>query len=142
MDEYIEHRGVIESVEGNKALVMIEQIAACGSCYARSACAVAVKKSRTLEVEDNSGRFKPLDKVIVSVHASSGYFAVMAVFAIPLALLIVALAAVLALGGSEAAAAIAGLSVLIPYYTALYLCREKIKKKIVFKLSEDTKQKT
>ncbi|MDR3308764.1 MAG: SoxR reducing system RseC family protein [Tannerella sp.] len=134
----IEHRGVIQSVEGNTALVMIEQVAACSSCYAREACAVAEKKSKLLEIEDVAGRFKVDDKVIVSVNGSSGYFAVITVFAVPLALVVIALTVVLTVSRSEATGAIAGLLVLLPYYAALYVFREKIKKKIVFKLSEDT----
>ena len=55
-------------------------------------------------------------------------------FGLPLLLLVAALITAMAVSGSEKAAAIASLGVLVPYYVVLFLLRDRIKKDFQFRI--------
>jgi sigma-E factor negative regulatory protein RseC len=137
MEDLIQHRGIIERIEKRKVFVRIEQKAACCACHARSACLASDKKEKVIEIDDvTSGIYAPHEQVVVSAHASTGLFAVMMSFAIPLILVVIALIAGLSRSGNEGVGGLAGLSILIPYYLILYIFRDKLKKKCVFTLTK------
>lgn len=136
MKDLIQHQGVIEKIEKHKVFVKIEQEAACSACHARSACLASDKKEKIIEVDDTSGTYTINEPVIISAHSSTGFFAVVMAFAIPLALVITALLIGMNQSGNEGIGGLIGLSVLIPYYLILYIFRNKLKKKFVFSLSK------
>jgi sigma-E factor negative regulatory protein RseC len=136
MMEYIQHSGVIESIVKNRILVRIEQQTACSSCHAKQLCLASGGKDRIIEVDDFTGRYATDEKVIVAVRSSSGMLAVLTAFVAPLALVIAAAVAGTDISGDEAVGGLVGLSVLIPYYSVIYLLRNRIGKKFVFTLSK------
>ncbi|MDR0349660.1 MAG: SoxR reducing system RseC family protein [Tannerella sp.] len=136
MKDLIQHQGIIERIEKHKVFVRIEQKATCSACHARSACLASDKKEKIIEIDDTSGIFTPHEPVIISAHSSVGVLAVIMAFAIPLALVIIALIIGMNQSGSEGIGGLAGLSILIPYYFILYIFRNKLKKKFVFSLSK------
>ena len=72
--------------------------------------------------------------VTVAAGERMGITAVLLAFGLPLLLLLVALIVAIKATGSEKVAAIASLAVLVPYYVALFLCRNKIKKDFKFRI--------
>ena len=136
MKDWIQHQGIIERIEKYKVFVRIEQMAACSACHARSACLAADKKEKIIEVDDPSGMYAVNEQVLISARSSTGFFAVVIAFAIPLVLVIAALVIGINRSGNECIAGLAGLSVLIPYYFILHIFRHKLKKKFVFSLSK------
>ncbi|MDR0394132.1 MAG: SoxR reducing system RseC family protein [Tannerella sp.] len=136
MKDLIQHQGIIERIEKHKVFVRIEQKAACSACHARSACLASDKKEKVIEIDDTSGIYAPHEQVVVSAYSSTGLFAVVTAFAIPLILVVVALIAGLTQSGNEGVGGLAGLFILVPYYFILYIFRDKLKKKCVFSLSK------
>ena len=134
-NDYIRHQGKVERVENQKVYVRIEQKAACSDCHAGSVCLASDKKDKIIEVTDYIGSYEPQDDVLVSVKQSMGLFAVFIAFVIPLFLVILTAAIVVYASRNDVAGGLAGLSTLFPYYFALYLMRDKVKKKFVFSLS-------
>jgi sigma-E factor negative regulatory protein RseC len=138
MKDLIQHQGIIERIEKRKIFVRIEQKAACCACRAQSACPAADKKVKVIEIDDHtaSRSYARGEQVVVSTHASTGLFAVMTAFGIPLILVVGALVAALNRSGNEAVGALAGLAVLIPYGLILYIFRDRVKKKCIFTLTK------
>ncbi len=136
MEKFIQHRGIVKNIENNTVFVRIEQESACSSCHVRSACLVSDKKEKIIAVRDRSGKFEQGEEVIVSVKSSLGMRAVMIAFAIPFIILVAALLISAKLSGNEDVGGLMGLLFLFPYYFTLYLLRDKINKKFIFKVSK------
>ena len=79
-----------------------------------------------------SSSYKVGDRVVVGTTTSVGLRAVALGFGLPLALLLLSVGIVWATLHDDAAAALAGLVVLVPYYLILYVLRGKLLK--AFKL--------
>ena len=135
MAQDIRHEGVIDSVEGQTVIVRITQSSACGGCQARNICRAAESKDKLVEVHsaDVSG-FQVGQTVMIAGAESLGMKAVAFAFGLPLVLLVAALVTAMAVSGSEKAAAIAALGILVPYYVVLFLLRDRIKRDFQFRI--------
>jgi sigma-E factor negative regulatory protein RseC len=136
MNENIRHNGKIEHKEGDRILVRIVQQSACAGCHARAVCSVAESKVKLIEIVDKSGKFKENEDVIICGRSSLGLLAVLFAFVLPLVLVISMVVIAIRLGWGEAAGALSGLLSLVPYYSILYLMRDKLKRKFVFTLEK------
>jgi sigma-E factor negative regulatory protein RseC len=136
MENNITHQGIVEKVEKHKVFVRIEQLTACSACHVRTACLASDKKDKIIEINDDSGIYAASEQVIVSVRSSTGIFAILTAFAVPLAVVIIAVIIGTKKSGNEGVGGLSGLSALILYYFVLYIFRDKMKKKFVFSLSK------
>ena len=134
--DYIQHQGIVNSIEKHKVLVKITQKTACSDCHAKSACISSDKKEKIIEVYDNSGQYALNEDVIVSAQSSIGLLAVALAFVLPLIIVATTIFAGIKISGNEAISGLTGLSMLIPYYFILYLFRNKLKRSFVFTLSK------
>lgn len=138
MANRIEHIGRIESIENEHVRVRIFQTSACSSCRAKAFCNASECKEKVIDVYHKEfGNYHVGDEVKVSADLSIGYFSVMLGFGLPLLLLIVAIFGVSLFSGNEVLAALSGLGVLVPYYFILWLFRDRIRKKIIFKIDKE-----
>ncbi|MDR0757982.1 MAG: SoxR reducing system RseC family protein [Tannerella sp.] len=139
MGKIIQHIGVIEKIEHSIVHVRIVQQSACGGCHANAFCPASNSSEKIIEIEDRSGNFSLNEQVSVGLRQSQGLTAVLIVFVVPLALVVLVLkVAGIISGGNEIVAGLAGLSTLIPYCGIIWLMRNKLKKKFVFTLSKIT----
>ena len=135
MAQDIRHEGVVDSVDGQTVIVRITQSSACGGCQARKICNAAESKDKLVEVEyAGAESLFPGQTVTVAAQERMGMTAVMLAFGLPVLLLILALVAATVLTGSEKIGAFSSLAVLVPYYLVLFLCRERIKKDLGFRI--------
>ena len=133
MNKDIRHSGVVEDVTAELTRVRIVQSSACASCKVASRCHASESKEKTVDVlGDYTGLCDVGDSVVASQRA--GMFAVTLSSVVPLALVMVVLAVVLALTGSEPVAAMSALLSLIPYYILLYFLRDKISSRLTFRI--------
>lgn len=84
-----------------------------------------------------SDEYKVGDKVIVEASETVGRTAVIFGFAVPLFLIILAAYVCYCQDTSDAVMGVSCISILIPYYIALYLARGYFKKAIVFTIRKD-----
>ena len=89
-------------------------------------------RHRKLQIPSNAYPYKVGDSVVVATSGAAARKALLLGFGMPLVLLLVVLAAMLAAGIDEGTSALAALAVLAPYYLVLWLCRERIAGKITF----------
>ena len=132
--DYIQHPGVIESIEKHKVTVRITQKTSCSDCHAKSVCISSDKKEKVIEIYDVSERFRINEEVIISGRSSMGHFAVILAFIAPLALAFATIFAGVKISGNEGISGLIGLLTLVPYYFLLYIFRDRLKKSFVFTL--------
>jgi positive regulator of sigma E activity len=66
------------------------------------------------------------DEVLVKINPTSGYKAVLMLYLVPFALMMVMLWMVLQFGYQEGIAGLASLLILVPYFSLLYLLKNKL----------------
>jgi sigma-E factor negative regulatory protein RseC len=129
----IEHQGIIEKINGNHITVKILQQTACSNCHAKRACMAADSKEKRIDIFCQSDQFIVNETVIIEGKESIGYKAILWAFVIPLIIVVSGLiltAVVWKL--NELISAVSAFLILIPYYTLLYILRDKIAKQLVF----------
>lgn len=132
-DGVIEHTGCVVSVDGGHAVVKVLQTSACAACKAKKFCQSNENKEKLIDVFGIDGRkIEVGDVVTVCATASMGRRALLLAFILPLAVLVGVLVIVLWITDDEPIACLAGIGALLPYYTVLYLLKDRIQRKFVF----------
>lgn len=139
MANTISHVGIIASIESGLVHVRITQHSACSSCKLSSHCTSAESKEKMIDVyTNNTTQFSVGEKVNVIAAASVGAKAVIIGFVIPLAIMMQSIVIpILLFGLSEALAALIGLASLVPYYSILYILRNRMQKVLVFQIEKN-----
>ena len=133
----IEHEGTIDTINGNQYTIRITQSTACSECHAKGVCIAADTKVKMVDVLDTSGHFKLNERVLLSGKTSIGYRAVLWAFVLPLILMMsVIFASISVWYMGEIQAAFMGLGALVPYYTLLYIVRNKMSEKLAFSIKK------
>ena len=131
--ESIRHEGIVESIGADSVSVRILQASACSSCSARGLCRSSESKEKLVEARGHYPTLKVGDGVVLQGSVRQGLRASMLAYVVPLVLMTVTLFVGTHLGG-EAVGALAALMVLVLYYGALYLLREKLGRKFEFRI--------
>lgn len=133
----IKHCGVVDEIEGDRVKVRIVQSSACASCKVASHCNASENKEKIVEVfVGDTSRYAVGDDVLVVASQRMGTFAVVLSSVVPLFIIVAVLACVLAVTGSEPVAALSSIAALAPYYLILYMCRDKIRARLSFKIEQ------
>ena len=137
----IKHAGEVIGVEGNKVIVRMRVNSACSGCHAKAVCGVNESKDKIVEVVTlAASEYGVGDSVEVALRQRSmGVTSVMLAYVIPFFVLSLLLYGVSALGGSDEMAALSALAGLGLYYIGLWLVRDKVRNKIEFTITKQTK---
>jgi sigma-E factor negative regulatory protein RseC len=135
--QQIEHTGIVQHIEGNKAQILIVQQSACSACHAKSACTMSDQQEKVVEVLVDDHSIREGDEVIVYGSSSIGLQAVFIAFVLPLLLVFLLLFILTFFVKNEAVAGLIALSVLIPYYLILSLFNKKLKSKFEFHIKKE-----
>jgi len=134
-DGIIEHKGVVRALHQGWVDVVMQVESACAGCKVRGACRMGDRKEKVVAVAmDLPEAYSVGEEVIVSVGRRMGLMAVFLSYIIPLVLLLVSLPALLGAGVGEGVAGLSSLGVLAIYFVILWLFRNRIQQKIVFKI--------
>lgn len=136
MESTIGHIGVIKSIDGNTAHVVIDQQSACAECHARAACTASDKTEKIIDARITSGKFEPGEKVMIIGQKSIGLIAVVIAYVIPLLLLVVTLLIANAMTDNELIAGTVGLAILVPYLVIIRSFRGRLQTKLQFYVSK------
>ncbi len=138
MNNNIEHRGIIESIDGIWLKVRIQQMSACASCKVAKHCSASEQKTKYVDVCDAEAvsSMSIGEEVKVLASLSTGYQAVWLGFGVPLVLMLITIFVVASLQSDETIAALAGIGILIPYYIIIYFLREKLRRKFSFRVEK------
>ena len=135
MANVIKHRGIVKNVEGNLLTVRIVQTSACAGCGAKGYCSSADARESLIEVPvPDASSYRRGEEVQVVCERSMGWRAVWWAFALPFLIVMASLFLFLSLGWSELLAAVLSLSLLVPYYYIMWLCRKRMERQFSFSI--------
>jgi sigma-E factor negative regulatory protein RseC len=129
-----EQRGIIESVNDNRITVRIDRGSACGHCSAQGLCNLAESTERIIEVNNATQPFSAGEWVRVTMSRSMGNKAILLGYFIPFVLLISTLLILSGFGLSDWISGLVSLLILIPYFTMLYLFRDRLRRTFSFSI--------
>lgn len=133
MNNKIKHTGIVDHVEDGCVVVRIMQSSACSACKVAAHCNASETKEKMVEVFNaGAAQYTKGDVVTVVADATVGFRASFYGYLLPLVLMVVTLVVVMKASGSEGAAALASIGVLIPYYIMLYIFRNKLRNRLRF----------
>lgn len=134
MQSKISHSGIIESITDRCVKVRILQTSACAACKVASHCNASESKEKIVDVLNvpEHASLKVGDSVVVWASRDVANRALLLGFGLPFLLLVGVLFIVLRLTGNEGMAALGGILALVPYYGVIYLCRDRIQRKMSF----------
>lgn len=137
----IKHAGEVIGVEDNKVIVRMSVNSACSGCHAKAVCGVNESKDKIVEVVTlAASEYAVGDSVEVALRQRSmGVTSVMLAYVIPFFVLSLLLYGVSALGGSDEMAALSALAGVGLYYIGLWLVRDRVRNKIEFTITKQTK---
>ena len=138
MSVTIQHRGVVERIDGDKVFVKVEKESACQACHAKGLCGER-GGVRIIEVTtEYAASFAVGEAVVVALL--KGRMAISSLvwgYLVPLVVLLVVLLSLHGLGVEDGIAAISTLGAVALYYVVLYLRRRQFEKKIQFTIIKE-----
>ena len=133
--ETISHEGIVTKITDDELEIKILAQSACAACHAKSACGMGEQAEKILTVPRPKDKdFVLNQKVDVKMAIGQGNKAAVLAYLIPIILLLAVLFVCLGLGMSEGWAALISIVALVPYYTVLYLKRDKLKKQFEYSI--------
>lgn len=133
--ETISHEGVVTKITDEELEIKIVSQSACAACHAKSACGMGEQAEKILTVPRPKDQdFSLMQKVNVTMAIGQGNKAAVLAYLIPIVLLLAVLFICLGVGLSEGLSALISIAVLIPYYTILYLQRDKLRRRFEYRI--------
>ncbi|WP_321289905.1 SoxR reducing system RseC family protein [uncultured Sunxiuqinia sp.] len=134
MSGEISHKGIIKKLTEKSIVVGIVNESACSGCHAKGACSMSDMKDKEIEINHFNGDYSLGQSVEVVGKTSQGFKALFYGYVFPFILVLFALILLTSLQFSEGISGLVSLFTLIPYYTILYLTRNKIRKSFEFEI--------
>lgn len=135
MDEKVLHAGIIQDVSDNKITVLIINASACSSCHAKGACLASDMKEKEIEIYHFSGKYHPGQHVNIVGRTSQGFKAAFYGYILPFIVVFTTLILSVSITNNEGLSGLLSLAILVPYYAALYIFRNKIKSSFEFEIA-------
>lgn len=137
--ETITKEGVVTAVDEQNVTVRIQSCSACGSCAAKGLCGMSEAQDKNISVSTPKAQeFATGEEVILTINALRGLQAVFFSYGLPLILLLSTVITAHICGADDFYSGICGIFILIPYYLAIFLMKNKIKKEFQFEISKKT----
>ncbi|MFI3315271.1 MAG: SoxR reducing system RseC family protein [Rikenellaceae bacterium] len=132
----VEHKGIIQNIEGKKIEVQILVNSSCDGCHMKGGCISGSDTSKRLITIDDSHaeNYSIGEEVTLFFSEKMGGKVVTIAYIIPVVICVVAVIVLLNLGVSEPASALFALSFIVAYFVCLYIIKEKIQSKITIKI--------
>ncbi len=132
---YIEHKGIVAGVTGDRVSINLINTSSCSSCHVKSFCNVSDVDNKIIEVSNGTGnKIKTGDRIIVNYEKTMGPRALFLGYVIPFFLVIMVLFIAMELSKNEALSGLLSLGILVPYYLSLYILRDNLKANFAFKI--------
>ena len=134
MDGKINHRGIIEYINGKHIKVRIVQSSACASCEAKAICSSSESKEKVVDIYVNSSENYAIgEQVNVCASETMGRNAVILAFVIPLIVMIICITlSIRYLMINELISIAISLMFLALYYWILSISKKRISKNFSF----------
>lgn len=135
MNGTLEHKAIVEHIEGECVDVVMTPEGACTGCKAQAICGADGGNEKRITIHTSDApHYAVGEAVVVSVAREIGMKAVAVAYIYPFFAVLATLLVLLEAGTEELVAGLASLGVLGLYYLAAYVLRHRIEREIVFKL--------
>jgi len=114
--------------------VCIISQSACAACHAKGACGLSDSTEKMITVLKPNHNLKVGESVRVVIKQSMGFKALFAGYILPFIAVLTVLIILTLFKVSEGKAGLASLAILVPYYFALYLFKDRISNHFIFEL--------
>jgi sigma-E factor negative regulatory protein RseC len=129
----VSHSGIVQEISADgKIKVSIISKANCISCQLNKSCSASDTKEKIIEVDNYFGVLNIGETVDVSLKESAGFKALFIGYVLPFIILFITLIIMTKISDNELIAGVVSLLTLVPYYFALYLLQNVIKKEFSF----------
>ncbi|WP_439182693.1 SoxR reducing system RseC family protein [Carboxylicivirga taeanensis] len=132
--DYIEHEGIVTEVTPQLTRVRIVNESACASCHAKGSCTAADLQDKIIDVYQPETDIQVGQKVMILGKKSLAPKAVLLAYVYPIMLILAVLVTTFYASSDELLAGGLALAALIPYYTVIYLLKDKLKKTFSFSI--------
>ena len=138
MSTIIRHQGVIESIAGSHLRVRIVQTTACAACKIQAHCNASESKEKVIDVYDKTAaqRCQTGQTVTVTTEGTMAARALLLGFGLPLIIMMAVFFTASAMGLNEGMSALLMLASLLPYYIIIWCLRQRIAKRIRFRIEQ------
>lgn len=134
-EKNISHDGIVLSTDASHVNVGIMSQSACASCHAKGFCSAGDMQEKIVEVKTtDASSYKAGELVVVYMEESLGFSALILGYLLPFVVLMAVLITAMSLTGNELLSGLLSLVVLLPYYIALYLNRDRLRKRFDFRI--------
>ncbi|MBX2963878.1 MAG: SoxR reducing system RseC family protein [Cyclobacteriaceae bacterium] len=133
MTSYIEQPGFISSLNQGMMKIALVGSGGCSSCH-KSLCMLRDISQREVEVPCADYTFQVGDEVLVRMKPSAGFTAVAWMYTLPFVLIMASMITALAFHVHEGVAGLVAVLVLVPYYSMLYLIRQRFNQSCKFEV--------
>ncbi len=135
--QQIEHSGIVKDIRGHNLQVSIINKSSCASCNLKGSCSVSDIQEKIIDVFVNKPQeYKVGDGVDVYYKQSLGFRALFLGYLLPFIVLLVTMIIMLEVTNRELLSGLVALGALFPYYFAVYLTRDRIKKTFSFSVKK------
>jgi len=128
----VTHNGIVKSktTQGIKVAIVVQS--GCASCQIKGSCNMAEQTDKELDISCDPLLYRVGQRVEVKLKASQDFNALFLGYLLPFAVLLTTMIIASNITQDEGIVGIAAILSLAPYYLALYLFRNKIKKKFTY----------
>lgn len=131
----VSHPCTIKSIDNNIIEVSIIVTSGCASCEIKGACSLNETEEKAVFIKTkNANRYHVGQTATIEMRQSLGLFAVLLGFVLPLIILVLGLIIFIHIGINQGLSGLLSLSLLLPYYLALFIFRNKIGSKFDYNL--------
>lgn len=131
----IEHKGIVTETSQNSVLVELTVMSACAACHAKSLCSMD-STQKTIQIFDPKESYNIGEMVNVVMQESLGRKAMVLGYIIPFFVLLFSLIIFTFAGIKEGLSGLLSIAMLVPYFTMLYVLKDKIKKEFKFNIEK------
>jgi sigma-E factor negative regulatory protein RseC len=127
-EKEIIHDGIIKSIGNGQMCVSIISKSACSGCHAQGNCNLSEMEEKEICTEVSGHSFTVGQPVRIRMQQSDGFRALFLGYLLPFIVLIITMIVVNQLTTDEGLVGLSALGALIPYYSVLFLFRNRLKK--------------
>lgn len=128
----VTHTGIVKSKTGQGIKVSIVVQSGCASCQIKGTCSMSEQSDKELDIICDPLLYHIGQHVKIKLKASQGFNALFLGYILPFVILILTMIVTSKITTNEGIIGIAAILSLIPYYSLLYIYRNKIKKKFTY----------
>ncbi len=131
----ITHTGIIKSISPKGITVGIRAQAGCSGCQIKSSCNLADEHEKELDITCNSYPYTTGQQVSVKLESKQGMNAIFLGYVLPFLILLSTMIVLSNISSNEGIIGLVSLASVIPYYIALYIFKDRIKRKFTYVVS-------